>query len=262
MPEEIKFRPDALPLNRRHLFATGLSAVIGSMVWPSYLVGREALITPLWARILRASIAAANDDSLDSRVVAEARHILQTVRYTHYQHHTHIDPATGTYDCDCSEFIGYVLEQIAPANYALIPKEEHQPRPRPFKYYEHFHSLPDNSPGWHPIRKITSVRPGDIIAWRVPDIEKDEDTGHVMIVAAKPEPRGPGLVTVRVYDSSVLPHVDDTRGDNKGDYRSGVGEGCIVFRVDSDGRPIAFQFRPLDHFHEDPIAIGRIYPLA
>jgi hypothetical protein len=231
MPEEIKFRPDALPLNRRHLFATGLSAVIGSMVWPNYLVGREALITPLWARILRASIAVAN-------------------------------PATGTYDCDCSEFVGYILEQIAPANYALIPKEEHQLRPRAFRYYEYFHSLPDDAPGWHPIRKITSVRPGDIIAWRVPDIEKDEDTGHVMIVAAKPEPRGPGLVTVRVYDSSVLPHVDDTRGDNKGDYRSGVGEGGIVFRVDSDGRPIAFQFRPPDHFHEEPIAIGRIYPLA
>jgi hypothetical protein len=70
MPEAIKFRPDALPLNRRHLFATGLSVVIGSMVWPSYLVGREALITPLWARILRASIAAANDDSLDSRPIA------------------------------------------------------------------------------------------------------------------------------------------------------------------------------------------------
>ena len=103
MPEEIKFRADVLPLNRRHLFATGLSAVIGSMVWPSYLVGREALITPLWARILRASIAAANDDSLDSRVVAEARHMLQTVRHSHYQHHTHIDPAMGTYDCDCSE---------------------------------------------------------------------------------------------------------------------------------------------------------------
>jgi len=94
------------------------------MVWPSYLVGREALITPLWARILRASIAVANDDSLDSRVATEARHILQTVRQTHYQHHTYIDPATGTYDCDCSEFVGYILEQIAPANYALIPKEE------------------------------------------------------------------------------------------------------------------------------------------
>jgi len=122
--------------------------------------------------------------------------------------------------------------------------------------------LSDNAPGWHPIHKITRIRPGDIIAWGAPDILKDEDTGHVMIVAATPEPRGPGLVTVRVYDSSVLPHVNDTRGDNKADYRSGVGEGGIVFRMDSEGRAVAFQFRPPDHFHDDPIAIGRIRPLA
>ena len=258
MPEEAGFHSNLTPLSRRHLLAASLS----TLAWSAYLLGREALIPPLWARVLRNPLLAANDDSLDSQVAAKARQVLESVRHTHYQHHAHIDPATGTYDCDCSEFVGYILGQVAPANYALIPKEERQPVPRAFKYYEYFSSLPGNSPGWSRIHKLASVRPGDIIAWRVPDIEKDEDTGHVMIVAAKPEPRSADLFTVRVYDSSVLPHVEDTRGDNKSDYRSGVGEGGIVFRVDSDGRPIAFQFRPPDHFHEDPIAIGRIHPLV
>src|SRR5271170_7912161 len=177
-PESRLFNP-----GRRNLLTRALPAAAVSIGWPSFLLGREALITPGWAQSLRAMLDAAADNPLADRVAAEARHILATVRHTDYQHHSHIDPATGTYDCDCSEFVGYILEKVAPANYRLIPKEPNHVRPRAFKYCDYFRSLPDDAPGWHPIHKITSVRAGDIIAWRAPDIVRDEDTGHVMIAA-------------------------------------------------------------------------------
>jgi len=262
MPERTELRPSkeshAFNPGRRNLLTRALPAAAASIGWLSFLLGSEALITHALAQSLRPMLDAAADNPLADRVAAEARHILATVRHTGYQHHSHIDPTTGTYDCDCSEFVGFILEKLAPANYRLIPKEPNHIRPRAFKYCDYFRSLPDDAPGWHPIHKITSVRPGDVIAWRAPDIVRDEDTGHVMIAAAPAEPRGAGLFTVRVFDSSMLPHVNDTRGDNKSSYRSGVGEGGIVFHVDSSDRPIAFQFRPPDHFHDDPIAIGRI----
>jgi hypothetical protein len=238
-------------LSRRRLLTTIFPASIGCAAGLAFLLGNNAALA-----------AAIGDDPLEDQVAAKAQNILDTLRHTNYQHHSVIDPATGTYDCDCAEFVGYILQQLAPANYRLIPKEENHVRPRAFKYYEYFHSLPDRSPGWRPLHKISSLRPGDIIAWRAPDIIKDEDTGHVMIVAGRPQPSGRGLVTVRVFDSSGIPHVNDSRGQNKAGFRSGVGEGGIVFRIDAEDRPTAFQFRPPDHFHEDSIAMARIEPIA
>jgi hypothetical protein len=260
-----------MPESRRHFLARSLPVAVGligqaglmsSTSCPRGLNTFTDALTSVLNPPLHSLQAAASDNPLAARVVAEARRTLATMRQTHYQHHAHIDPGAGIYDCDCSEFVGYILEQVASANYRLIPKEPNHPRPRAFKYCDYFRSLPENANGWHPIHKIASIRPGDIIAWRAPDIVKDEDTGHVMIVAAPAQPRGPGLFTVRVYDSSVLPHVDDTRGSNKSSYRSGVGEGGIVFRVDSSGRPIAFQFRPPDRFHSNLIGIARIQLLS
>jgi hypothetical protein len=69
------------------------------------------------------------------------------------------------------------------------------------------------------------------------------------------------IVAVPAYDSSIVKHYEDSRVHD-GTFHDGVGKGTIHFRVDATGKPIAFQFGQGDHFHEDPIAIGRIKPLT
>jgi hypothetical protein len=48
--------------------------------------------------------------------------VVENVRHTHYQHNPVIDPATGTYDLDCSEFVSYLLHGAVPDQYTQIPR--------------------------------------------------------------------------------------------------------------------------------------------
>ncbi len=111
------------------------------------------------------------------------------------------------------------------------------------------------------------ARRGDIMAWRFPTIEQDENTGHVVIVAATPslDPSGDFFV-VRVYDLANEAHFDDTRepgGQSSPTGEAGVGSGFINFKVDGAGRPIAYLFAPpiTAEYSYRPIAIGRAEPL-
>jgi hypothetical protein len=161
--------------------------------------------------------------------------------------------------------VGFVLKNAAPAQYALVPKEASQSRPRAFKYYGFFASLTPKSPGaWHRIDLLRDTRRGDIIAWRFPRIEKNENTGHVFFVAEKPTANDSGVFSVRVYDSAAKPHFDDTRGTGPGQFPTGVGSGVINFMVDGAGRPMAYQFAPpaSADFDYVQIAIGRVEPLT
>jgi GH18 family chitinase len=198
-----------------------------------------------------------------ARLFWEAESIVNTLKQTDYQHVEHIEPALGVYDCDCNGFVGFVLETFAPANYKLVPKEKTQPRPRAFKYFEFFASLtPQSTGGWRRIDSLKRARRGDIIAWRFPTIETDENTGHVLIVAGRPTADASGTYSVLVCDSAATPHFDDTRGTGAGQFPTGVGRGVIHFKVDGEHRPIAFQFAPppTAEFEYLQIAIGRVEP--
>jgi len=154
----------------------------------------------------------------------------------------------------------------------MIPKEPDQLRPRAFKYYGFFAALtPGSTGGWHRINFLRDARPGDVIAWRFPTIERDENTGHVLFVAERPTVDALGIYSVRVYDSAAEPHFDDTRGSGAGRFPTGVGSGSIKFNVDGSikfnvdgvGRPTAFLFAPpaSAEFTFLQIAIGRVEPL-
>lgn len=200
--------------------------------------------------------------TLPAQAADQAEFIVHSLRQTDYQHLEHIDVDRGIYDCDCNGFAGFVLERAAPGHYAMIPKEPGKPRPRAFKYFEFFHALtPESAGGWHQIDFLHDARRGDVIAWRFPEIEKDENTGHVVIVAGTPREDGPGFFAVGVYDSASQPHFHDTRGDGPGQFPTGIGHGYLRFQVDAAGRPIAFQFAPSDPVKTFPIAIGRLEPL-
>jgi hypothetical protein len=58
--------------------------------------------------------------SLSTQVAAQAEFIVNNFQETHYTHTLHIDVDAGVYDCDCSEFVSFVLETVAPEHYALI----------------------------------------------------------------------------------------------------------------------------------------------
>jgi hypothetical protein len=202
--------------------------------------------------------------SLSAQVAAQAELTVSNLRQTNYQHTEHIDVDRGIYDCDCNGFAGFVLTRAAPAHYAMIPQEAGQPRPRAFEYCLFFSSLtPQSAGGWHRIDFLRDARRGDIIAWRFPEMEIEEghETGHVLVTAETPRMDDSGIFTVRVYDSVIQPHFDDTRGDGPGQFPHGVGYGALKFGVDAAGQPIAFQFAPSDRFKSLPIAIGRVEPL-
>jgi hypothetical protein len=191
---------------------------------------------------------------LGNIVATEAARIVENVKYTHYQFQMVVDPSTGTYLMDCSEFVSYVLQQTAPQHLAIIPRAAGAELPLAFEFYDYFHTIQPDSDGWHPIHQLGDARRGDIIAWRIPGpIEPGENTGHVFIVAEPPIPQSDNIYDVTAYDSSNIPHNDDTRQNGI----TGVGRGIINIQVNSSGAPIAFQFKIGDPFYNYPIAIGR-----
>jgi hypothetical protein len=198
--------------------------------------------------------------SLPGRIAERAANIVATLVETRYQYDEAIDAEAGIYDCDCNSFVGFILADLAPLHYDLVPCEAGRPRPRAFEYHDFFVSLPpDASEGWERIERLVDARPGDIIAWRFPTLEADHDTGHVMIVAAAAIDLDGGILSVRVHDSADQAHFDDTRGPCAGPWPAGVGTGSIRFTVDDDGKPLAFLFAPpaTAAFATLPIAIGR-----
>lgn len=197
---------------------------------------------------------------LPGQLAAQAELAVNTLTQTDYQHIKRIDVVAGIYDCDCNAFVGFVLEGLAPAHYAMVPRESTQPRPRAFEYYEFFASRTGTTDGWHRINLLADARRGDILAWRFPKVEVGFDTGHVVFLAETPVVGEGGVVSVRVYDSANQPHFDDTRGPDT--FPNGVGSGILKFQVDAEGRPTAFQFAPGDQFVAHPIAIGRAEPLS
>jgi|GEM_PF-579473 hypothetical protein len=197
--------------------------------------------------------------SLARQMASQAEFIVNNLKQTDYTYTENIDVDSGVYDCDCSGFVGFVLERAAPDHYAIIPKEANQLRPRAFEYYDFFSSLtPESTGGWRQINFLCDARRGDIIAWRFAEIEEGHDTGHVFFAAETPVIIDSGIFAIRVYDSAAEPHFDDTRGNEDGEFESGVGSGFINFTVDDSGRPVAFQFAPSEDFVTLPIAIGRV----
>ena len=196
--------------------------------------------------------------TLPEQTASQAELIVNSLQETIYQHHEVIDVDRGQYDCDCSGFVGFVLNRSAPAHYAMIPKEADQPRPRAFEFHDFLQSLtPQSTGGWHRIDFLQDVVRGDIVAWRFLRIVPHKDTGHVLIAAQAPTRNADGTFSLRIYDSAALSHFDDTRLNGV----TGVGSGTIHFQVDQAGRPIAVQFTPNETFLSHSIVIGRLEPL-
>jgi hypothetical protein len=195
------------------------------------------------------------------RVHDEAVRILNSIHTTKYQHKPDIDEKKGAFYCDCSGFVGYVLNRTVSKEDAKGPLHNARKSPTAMEYEKFFAAAPTNAAGdgrWQQIDWLTDARPGDVIAWRH-EKPKPGNTGHVVIVDQTPIVEKDGVVRVAVIDSTTLPSVDIT-GD-KG--KTGIGRRTMWFTVDKNGRPHGYirgsrKAKP----KVEAIAIGRALPGA
>jgi hypothetical protein len=192
-------------------------------------------------------------------VYNEAVRILSSIQSTKYEHKTDIDEKEGRYYCDCSGFVGYVLNQTVSKDDRNGPLHNGDRRPVAAEFERHFETAP-TKPGravlWQHITRMEDARPGDVIAWRLA-VPKPNDTGHVVILAERPVAESDGLIKVQVIDSTVLPSPDLTADKGK----SGIGRRVMWFTVDKEGRPTGYIRGSRSATPKtDAIAIGRALP--
>ena len=169
--------------------------------------------------------------SLTHPLVEESDSIFSLMTVTTYQHTTVMDYATGTYLCDCSGYINTLLARTSPAAYREI--QDLRERPTTTEYYSLFSSLKTRpSPGSSFIRvtDFRSLKPGDMVVWKKPD-----GSGHVVLVLSPGmmNPSRNGELLIKIADSALSPHADDTRAAGT----TGVGSGVIGITIDSRGKP-------------------------
>jgi len=169
----------------------------------------------------------------------EAERQLARMTSSYYTHTTNIDEQSGTYNYDCSGFVGYSLARAVPGAFSVIGHK----RPVAADFYDHIVQTgptPDSG-GWMSVRTPLELRPGDIIAWLKPDSSDSTSTGHVMIVAGYPAKNldRKGEVLVQVIDSTESGHAGDTRGPGQ----TGLGKGTIGIMTGPSGLPTGYYWR-------------------
>jgi len=190
----------------------------------------------------------------ESPVLAEATRILNAVKSTTYVHKAEVDEDAGIYNMDCSHFVGYVLARVGSDALKEIPKEPKHKYPRAFLFCDFFRDIPASSLYWGRVKTLAEAQPGDIIAWRMADLDPKKDTGHVAILKARPESIGGATYTISVIDASEVRHFSDSRTDGQ----TGIGTGMLQIHVDANGEPIEVKFNPKAKWHPHLFGIGRL----
>jgi hypothetical protein len=192
------------------------------------------------------------------KFLSQADHILGQLTSTTYRHRTRVVEAAGIYETDCKGLIAFLLRKVSPAHLAVIPAPSERKQPRAVEYYEFFIVQPAvgqvSATGWNRVTALANALPGDVLAWRYRDIVPGRNTGHVLILNAKPERLDDNVYRVAVIDSTGTPHDDDSRP--KGG--TGIGMGVMWFKASADGEPIAYRRNSEVGFKAAPIAIGRM----
>jgi hypothetical protein len=230
-----------------------------------------------------ATIEAPN--ALSAKIFAKADQVFDDVTNNHYRHlHekadeqvTFSDQSHCSVSTDCSGFVSYLVNSIAPKQYEMVLQKSGRSHPRARDYATFITSLtPEKSEnGWLRLTNFRDLRRGDIIAWakRVdPDAtNKKAPSGHVLVVAEQPtivsesavrtseaeipvgnlktanEPEEFQVekfryVTVSVIDSSSVKHFPpEILPPNAGQRtRDGVGKGNVRLILDSSDSVIGY----------------------
>jgi hypothetical protein len=237
------------------------------MIRPTLLVLAGLLGFGLsWNGLLRASVPSfgglegpAPATKAAERILERIRLIEQTAVRTRYQHRTFVDPRRGLYLFDCSGLVTWVLEQEAPTS----RKYTYAPRPTARDYVEAIDRAPARGTrgGWQRVANVADAQAGDVFAWTRPrHFPSDEMTGHTGFILRAPK-RLPGLgnvYSVRIADSTSVPHQDDTR-DKGGE--GGFGRGTILIGADDHARPASYGWFGVRYpaLVDAPVRIGRVH---
>ncbi len=190
----------------------------------------------------------------------EALRIVESTKLTEYRHATDIDEKKGAYYCDCSGFVGYVLNRTAAKEEGKGPFRDGRKRPLAMDYEKGFAKAPtttNGDSGWQKVERLVDARPGDVIAWRH-EKPKPGNTGHVVIVDQRPVVEEDGIVRVEIIDSTTLPSTDLA-----GKGKSGVGRRTMWLTIDKDGHPTAtIRGKRTAPPKAEAISIGRALPAA
>ncbi|HVT29031.1 MAG TPA: hypothetical protein VHE81_13530 [Lacipirellulaceae bacterium] len=259
------FRPNVNARLRRNIAGLLLAAVLCGG-----LQARDALI----------SVQPAN--AATQSVHDEAVRILNSVQITEYRHRTQIDEKRGVYRCDCSGFVGYVLNRTIAKDDGKGPLHDGRKHPTAMEYEKFFAAVPAveklDVPGgqarfaqraaqkgtvprgspWQRVVHLMDARPGDVIAW-CHDKPRPGNTGHVVIVDQAPVREPNGLVRVVVIDSTTLPWHDDTGAQ----HGNGIGRRTMWFTLDKEGRAYGYVRGSRSSKPKvESISVGRALPVV
>jgi len=202
--------------------------------------------------------------SLGEKIYNKAKWIFDHAVTVHY-HHTHDqaseqvqinDGKTCDSVNDCSGYVSYILESVAPSHYrAAEAFSGRRAHPHADTYAKFFDSLSTDTPthGWLKVSSAADLVRGDIVAWENPSVEeglKHINTGHVMIVVDPPKRVertrvGNAMISyvpVYVIDSSSVDHFppESLPPLAHQSHRDGVGMGVIRIVVDNHDHAIGY----------------------
>jgi len=181
------------------------------------------------------------DQTGPAALVGEVRRELTAMRSSRYQHTTHVDEAAGSFDYDCSGMLDYALQRALPGPAAALPIDAGtRPPAADIEHYLH-RGLAGQINGWQTLGRVDELSAGDVVAWLATEDSKTGDTGHVMVVLARPRPNPARAEEwlVNVADSTLRPHAADSRHA----VQTGLGTGTIGLVADQQVVPIAFYWQ-------------------
>lgn len=193
-----------------------------------------------------------------SRIVALLTRIQATQRDLAYQHRTDVRERRGRYRWDCSGMVSWVLRRAAPRAGRAIGA----PRTSARGIHRLIARAPEGGErrGWERLTHIEDVRAGDVFAWRTPAGSPSRHTGHTgfAMERARPVPGLRDAYALRVADSIVGPHQEDTRPEGTD---GGLGFGVFVFLTDGEGRATHYGWRGTRTvgYMRTPVLFGRVH---
>lgn len=203
------------------------------------------------------ALARRDGGTLGESAFQTADWIFQHATSTHYKHNKlpaakqlSLSKDACRIDADCSGFVSFVLDRVAPRQYEAIRLQQpERPYPQSKTFANFFASLSDRTPtsGWIRVPRVSELRRGDLIAWeRVLPPGKRGNTGHVMLVAEKPGAvqiiDGKRFASVLVLDCSSVKHFPPERlpPNAHQSQRDGLGKGVVRLLLDYRDRPIGY----------------------
>jgi hypothetical protein len=166
---------------------------------------------------------------------------LSNMRSSTYQHTLNVDEASGTYDYDCSLFVGYALGRAFPSGWnALVAATKARPQAADIETF--FASIPigGSTAGFARVARPIDLVPGDVVAWLEP-ADISGNTGHTFFVHGTPSvnPSNGGEILVPIEDATSSPH---GATDSRWPSNTGLGTGTVGLLIDGNGAPIGYRW--------------------